>query len=769
METKVNSFTETVNNLVLQSNIALQSLVSINESLTTQADSVNMTINQIDPETGDNIEATYPLPSYYNVINKVNALSNTVDVFVKGEGVVLLEDGTYRQVSTVPVAKAPTTITNVEAPTKFTTRSNWFFESMMFPQLIVSFDLKNKIDDRSDRVLVKRIIFDNFSENETRWFVENTANIARTYYETITFFTNNGKKYWEDEEVQNLPLYAEPFTGSFIIIDKQTIDNKEWYYLDSLDYGVTSDTPVVNGYRLSIGDQLRYNNSVFVINDIQTNEKRVQLIPKVGMEYPTINNSFNIYNTPFSSKVLNIPIGYNECNVIFIKGVNDDFNIVGDDWGDSISFHTNSLKFDDSVTTLETYYNSYVSDFGRQLEGQAKEKFIPAYFGITPDAPTIQASQFSVTQVNTQLNAALDTNNIKTTQTQIESVKTIIDSLKSTIASQKSALVSLTDVAARSSLSKSIDNNISLFSKRTVEYQSLVRSLATLAYENNAILVSPKYRVRGFFDIPLGKTSTTNSNETPQEIIQFEIAYRYLRLDNTANPLMPYAYTDPSSGQAVNGTFTDWTIVQSPIKIKTWDSISQKYVWKEENISDGDTVNINQVDIAITKGEKVQLKIRSISEAGWPSNPLKSVWSNPVIIDFPSNIEGSSQVVNILLDAQSEETTIKLEETLNAAGVVSHLQDGVPNPNSGTGTYFKHQAEFIAYDLPSKDQNGNITAENVVDLQSVIVNLPNKTYVTLTRPTGAALAEPAQLTVTLQQLFQAIVNKDPSIYENLSI
>jgi hypothetical protein len=222
------------------------------------------------------------------------------------------------------------------------------------------------------------------------------------------------------------------------------------------------------------------------------------------------------------------------------------------------------------------------------------------------------------------LNAALDTTAVIQTQQQIESTKTIINSLKNTIAQQKATLVGLTEPGERASLNEIISDNINTLSQRTVEYQSYVQSLATLAYENSAALVNPKYRIRGFFPVPIGKQS---SSDAPiQEIIQFDIAYRYLRLDGTANPLNTYVYVDSSTGQTITGVYTDWNIVQSPIKTRSWDSTLERYVWDEENISNGEQVNINQVDIPIQKGEKVELKIRSISEAGWPNNPLKSVW-----------------------------------------------------------------------------------------------------------------------------------------------
>jgi len=754
----VNSFTETVNQLIDQVNIAMESMVKLNESITTQDDTVVIAVEQVNPVTGDPSTVTYSLPSYNNILHKVNALAQTMDTFVKGEGVVLLDDGTYRQVSTIPVAVSPTKITNVNAPSKFKTRENWFFESMMFPQLVVTFDLKNKIDDRSDRVVVKRVIFDNSSDEETQWFLDNIVGTERSYYDTIVFLNEQRKRYWEDDEVLDLPLAAEPYYGYFVITDKRTINGKEWFYLDTMNYGETSDEPVVKNYQLSIGDYLRYGNSIWKIDDIQINESRVHVIPNVGMDHPTINNTFEIYTSPFSTKMLDIPVGYDECDVIFLKGVNDDFNIIADDWGFGITFYTNSLVQDGGSLTLEEYYNQFVSDFGKQLEGQAKEKFIPAYYGLIPDAPVITADMFQVKQLNTQMNAALNTESIKNTQTQIESTKTIINSLKTTISQQKAQLVELTDSGQRSDLTGKITANTNDLSKKTIEYQSLVRSLATVAYENSAVTAEAKYRARGFFAIPDPK------GVPPQSIIQFEYAYRYLKLDNTGISLNTYEYADPSTGQVVRGTFTDWTVVPTAVLTKVYDASTETYSWVAESVADGNVNNINQVDIPITKGEKVELKIRSISEAGWPMNPLKSTWSNTVIIEFPSNLEGSNQVANILSDAAVEEETIKLENTLAAAGVPTHLDDSVPNPNSGTGTYFKHQAKNLAFDLKEKDDVGVISAVKTTDLQTQLENLAPYTYVTLTKPPLSGSAFP-QLTGTLDLLLQAMVNVDPSIYD----
>lgn len=752
MPKNINSFTQTVTDLTRNVNVSLSSMQGMNESLTTRNDTVIIEYEGIDPITGDASTYNYSMPSYTYTLESLSRISNTVNTFVSGKGVVLLDDGTYRQVSTVPLAQSPDAISGVITPTKFKSRSNWFFESFLFPQIYVEFDLKGKIDDRSDRVKARRLLFDNFDDNETTWFKDNLAGNEYSYEDVTNLLNENGKNYWVDEEIQELPLNPTKYTGDFLVTDKRTINSNLWYFIDTLNYGITTDASVVKNIEIKIGDQLRFGQNLFKVDAIETTEKRVRLVSLIGTSIPTIGDKFYIYSTPFEEKITSIPIGYNECNILFIKGINDDFNILADSWGTSISFYTNDLILNNSTTDLESYYFSNVVDFGKQMEGQAKDKQIPAIFGVTPAAPSLSTDQFVVNQVNTQLNASLDTEDIKNTQTQIESTKTIITSLKATIAQQKSELVELTDPAQRDDLQGKIDNNISQLSKKATEYQSLVKSLATLAYENNVTGGTAKYRVRGFFEIPTGKTKTDNASEETQEIMQFEISHRYIRLDNTGNPLNTYSYTDPSTGQKITGTFTDWENSFSTIRKKTYDTTLGRYTWSPEDIASGEEININQVNIPIRKGEKVELRVRSISEAGWPLNPLKSDWSDTVLIKFPANLQGSDQVQNILSDATAEEAQIQLDETLNSTGVITHLQDGYPNPNSGGGTYFKHQARYLSYDHANKDIYGNVFQENSIDLQSVMEDFVKKTFITLTNQ-----AQDVSKTVTLQEAIQRIL------------
>ena len=120
--------------------------------------------------------------------------------------------------------------------------------------------------------------------------------------------------------------------------------------------------------------------------------------------------------------------------------------------------------------------------------------------------------------------------------------------------------------------------------------------------------------------------------------------------------------------------------------------------WQSENVADGSEININQIDIPITKGEKVEIKIRSISEAGYPDNPLKSAWSESVIISFPSNLNTTNAMAELVQEVNDDALHIAIRSDLSAAGLIAHMNDSISNENSVTGIYCHHMADNIAYE-----------------------------------------------------------------------
>jgi hypothetical protein len=103
----------------------------------------------------------------------------------------------------------------------------------------------------------------------------------------------------------------------------------------------------------------------------------------------------------------------------------------------------------------------------------------------------------------------------------------------------------------------------------------------------------------------------------------------------------------------------------TPIRKKVYDKNKGVYVWAPENVDNADAQNINQIDIPIQKGEKVEIQIASVSEAGWPNNPHVSIYSDPVSISFPSDLAVNG-ITDLLKKNSEDSAVVTVQESLTA-------------------------------------------------------------------------------------------------------
>ena len=647
-----------------------------------------------------NISEDMSLPSFSNIVKRVERAENTISKFTQGKGVVETDDGTYRKIKVTNVSRPPEAISSLAFSNVFNIDPNWFFESLQYPRCTVSIDLTDKIDEDSDRVYVTRIILDRSNTDILDYYNTNIANKPVGYAALITMLEKDGITYKEDKDEIKLPLTYEKYYGEFRIVNTKLIqDNKGvsrlWYFLDTLSYSEVNEAGIAvsTGNILSVNDKVRFNNSLYSVLEVDQSQNCVRLGYDIG--YETLGNGdiLEFYNAPFSSKVVNIGIGINEIDIVYVKGINEEYNLIAKDWSNPISFITNDLVFDGNTNiTFEEYYSKNVADFGKSWIAQIKEGQRHAYNGSTPRVPVINVDDLQVVQINTQLDATLDKETYNKLTSEIAQTKSNISAVRTTIATNKDLLIQSSDEDVRKNIQNIINSDTETLNSLTTQYNSLVEELNTLLNETGVINYSPKYHIRGFFAIP------EPVNE--QQVIGFDIMYRYLHTDETGIKLNTYEYTD-SNDIVQTGVFTDWNIVESSILEKVFDVENDRFIWKNESSADGSKININQIDIPIRNGEKVEIKVRSISEAGYPSNPLKSSWSQSVIISFPDNLTSNDTVTTILDSVKSDMTAVVLQETMSAAGVYTHLADG--------NSTYKHTAKNISYTDSSTDENSKTT------------------------------------------------------------
>ena len=700
--------------LRLQSN-ALEIINGLNEVATSTNESVTI---QILDENG--LPNTVNVPSYGYMSGEILRLNNNVKSLAglgDGTATVRNSDGTYSQVYRSKSIKEPSRVTDLQVPSSFKVKDNWFFESFLSPLLYVSIDVTGKIPENSDRIVIKRIIANTETEDQKNFFdlnLKGKNDISHDGF--ISSLESYGISYFTDEDIVDLPLKTIRYVGNFGVLNfiDDTVNQRDSqgnsfqvtvrnYKLTSLNYTDTSST-VTNGETLKNGDTLSTpDGTKYKITSVNISDSTVQLERVSGFQPVLLgSNSLSIALADFSNRFADVNIGNDERQGIFFKSIDDDFNIVAANWSTGVTFWSSELETvntDGNLVNLSTYYKDSVSDFGKLFIGLAKENTVTALEGLIPNVPTVTEDSFKVVQINKQITDSTSVKNIDEKLKLKVSVKSEIDSIDQALQQNKLQISNLNSGKASGKGSafstftdqkSSLENNVKSLteerSKKSELYASLVSEVSTLTKDVPQLLEKPKYRIRGFWPIPDPKVNGT----TKQEVIQFIVRYRYLSDSGSSQPSDQIEYTD-KDGLKKNAAFSNWVEYKTPERKKVYDSTRGIYVWANEDPSNANSVNVNQLDIPITKGEKVEIQIASISEAGWPQNPLTSDFSPSVIISFPDNlnVNGASDT---LIKNNEDSAVVKVQQTLNSQGLPQHLSEQFTD---GSVTYF-HNSSNIA-------------------------------------------------------------------------
>jgi hypothetical protein len=102
--------------------------------------------------------------------------------------------------------------------------------------------------------------------------------------------------------------------------------------------------------------------------------------------------------------------------------------------------------------------------------------------------------------------------------------------------------------------------------------------------------------------------------------------------------------------------FSDWIDMKSFYlsKIPYFDKENNTYNFKTE--ADNSALNepsFNQIDIPITQGENVDIRLKVVYDLGWPFVMTTSEWSDIVNIKFPTEYFGDIELSKIIQENAS--------------------------------------------------------------------------------------------------------------------
>ncbi len=694
--------------LRLQKN-ALEIINGLNEVATSTNETVSI---EVLDDNGN--PTTASIPSYGYLRAQIDRIDGNIQSLagISNGSTVRNPDGTYSQVFKAEPLKNPAPLSNLSVPATFQTRDNWFFESFLSPLLYVSIDVTGKIQESSDRILIKRIIANTTDQAQKDFFDNNLKGRNDISYDNfVTELTAAGIQYFTDENIEQLPLRKLRYTGPFSVISfydsvvsttsqngqlvQTTVRN---YKLGSLNYTDTT-TGVQNSKVLNNGDRLSTEDgTIYLVTSVNLDESSVQLQRLSGYQQVFLGaNTLNFYSNDLGPRFVDVTVANDERQGVFFKTIDDNYNIVSSQWSTGVTFWSSELTTLDSagnLVTLEQFYVSQVADIGKVFLDMAKEKTVPAIQGLTPNIPTVAETNFKVVQINKQVTDSVPAKTATDKVAAKTSLKSEIDALDVSINQTKVQLnqaKSLGSTASTAGATNTIQSKLSSLieekAKKSQLYSSVVKDIQTTTTDLAQINTQPKYRVRGFWAIP---DPIFDPLTGEQQVIAFKVRYRYLSDSGATQPTEQIKFVD-NNGQQKTGAFTNWTEYTTQIRKKVYDSAKGIYVWAPESVDNADAQNVNQLDIPIQKGERVEIQIASVSEAGWPNNPLVSEYSEPVTISFPNDL-GVNGISDLLKSNSEDSAVVRIQEDLNAQGLPQHLSEQF---TENTVTFF-HQASNIA-------------------------------------------------------------------------
>jgi len=786
-----NSFVSLAEQLAVLNKNSTEVMTKLNDVVTSRNSVINVNLMNSDGTT-----SSYQFPTVGQLKNELDIANRNIQKLAGlADSTAYVSDGTtMRRIYVDDLNSEPSPIDSLDTINNFTSINNSFFESLCDPILAIELDLTDKIDQKVKKVLSRRYIIEfqkdqygnltSDGANSKSDFENNFLNRNDIFIDDLTAWYTNTKNNGVfqrnepyDEQIFDLDYDSLQYYGIFDVvgIDNDTINNKMWYVLGSITYyDYTGNTK-----QLSVGDELIINkkdsSTLWTINEVSTAKSNYRVILErvEGLDpVPILSQGLKIYSPVLPARTIKISIGYDEYNVIFIKPINTDSNVISSTWSYGTSFYTNNLVLDtNSTVSMTRYYSDNVFDYGAILKDLIA-KNIPSQFGVIPNVPNLTATNFKVLQTNTHLTNTADSAKIQSLNVQKVSINSQLEQLNDAIIEQNKELSTkqYKSTSDKQASQTTLNNLINQQSSLTKSYTSIVNQIT--AQNTGAISdVEAEFSVRGFWSVPEPIIINTVGENQKQEVVQFIVQYRYsatggsapttvgFDLNLTENIYTNYistgdivdqtkAYQNPSvSTQSVTetGYFSNWYQFTTDARTRTYNSALNVWTWDIEDVTDANIKKVNQLDIPLHPNETVDIRIKSISEVGYPDALITSDWSNIMTIDFPDDLaQVGNENATILQSAQNDQIYNQIESDFNSKGLTAHLQQSyyvndlyVAHTDINLGTSFKDSSGNM---IMLSDYLTSLT-NRILALEQIVSNAKGELSISLYQNTNSVIIQ----------------------------
>ena len=715
---------------------SLETFNRINEAISTDKETV--TVDLWDPNS-EGVKSVQ-IPAFGYLKREIERLNTNLESItgVEGNGAnVRLKDGSFRKLHTSRLKGPSKPITNLAAPTQFNTKLNAFFENFLNPLLTIKLDVSGQLPVETERVYIERFIFDSKDAATVDQFDELYKGESEIKYKAIqNAISENKLKYYLDSEVIEMPIRTIQYYGDFDITKisneqkSQVVDGAtqtktiKLFTLNKLTFSDASKT-LLDTEVLKVGESLVINSGElrtrYIIKSIDNSTSQIELELIEGFESIKIGSKMlSIYKDLDTDLDVEINIGFDERQVVFIKPIDPASNIPSNEYSPGIGFYSNELQIpgsDGTIQSLSSYYKEEVADFGQFIKGFNVDYIPPAAVGVVPATPVVITGNLKVVQINKHLTDNTTTTKIKQLKSDKVAAEQSLSNTSEAIKAKKS-LLNTKKFKSKVERNKQYNEFKSLVNERVSEsklYSSIVSEIKASAESTDIVAVTPKFRVRGFWSIPEPKTI---GDEVSQEVVQFKIRYRYVSTSGKTSQVEQIGFTDSANQTTKTAAFSNWTEFNGPVRKRELNE-DGKYSWIIESEEDAQAVNFNSLDIPISSGEIVEIMVQSVSEAGYPSNPLTSDWSEIIKVEFPEGELSTDSISGLITQNELDNLKVTLKEDLEAAGIFDHVGDSF----TVNEKHFAHNAAAVASGFLTGEQNPISVYDKLLELQNEVQRL----------------------------------------------
>lgn len=732
----------------------LDILSAINDSLTADKTHVNIKVG----------EKSFSLPSLIYLENKINYLNdnfnNLINAPKTGEAYFNM-DGNSRAIEVREYTCTPNSL-KLNEPQTFDTYNNSVFKDFLTPVPYVKFFL-NEIPNDIVSVNVKKVIphnqtlinyfYDSLAyeeNNETKH--KKSSSLNWSDLNKVLAIYENGVDYTEYDKTYKLPIRKNIGSGTYVIesivsdVVDENLDNyitlklrtdlTDSIYRNNLTYKLFDDSISKN---LKIGDELvTFDDSAkMVITEIRSATNTI-VIKVLNGEYlnlmasPTeqgeyINDLSKIkFYSPIdfdADKYINIPLEEDQYVFIAIAPLNDRMNIQAG-WGAGVIVDTYSL-LNDNNQSFKEYYDINVKNLGdvlNELTSIMGRSSITKMDMFTFDAlvkakPIISSNNIKVVQINNHLNDSETAKNIRSLYTQKKQLNTELTDVQNSILeiNDKLANISFDDTTNMRSVYTS---QLTEYNKRrndiVASITKITDAIAVTANNSDIPIESAKYHIRGYFDYT---TFANNAKIDPSHVKGIRVQYRY----KNPSSINAKAYSI-DDGKFL---YSDWNIMEGFDNSLSPTNNNGNFDFIPGGNTDNQNVpSFNQIDIPISQGEVVDIKLKVLYDYGYPMAEMYSDWSDILSVTFPDEFLKNVEILDIITENNNDIETNRFNNIIEEQGIPGHINDKVTDQDI---TYF-HKPESIASGFYTSERRIIPLKDKLSELDSILTTLKDEVY-----------------------------------------